>query len=103
MHALVVDDHDLPRFDVTDEVGVDDIERAGLAGEHPSAGALCSDAAQDEGPNPQRIAHAHQGFVGKSDQGIGADHLLQRVDQPVHDGGVEADGDQVDEDLGIRG
>ena len=58
---------------------------------------------EDQRPDTQRIAHAHQGFVGKGDQGIGADHLLQRVDQPVHDGGIEADGDQVDEDLGVGG
>ena len=62
-----------------------------------------ADAAQDQRPDAQRIAHAHQRLVGKGDQGIGADHLLQRVDQPVHDGGIEADGDQVDEDLGVGG
>ena len=62
-----------------------------------------ADAAQDQRADAQRIAHAHQGFVGQRDQGIGADHLLQRVDQPVHHGGIQADGDQVDEDLAVGG
>ena len=37
------------------------------------------------------------------DQRIGADHLLQRIDQPVDDGGIQADGDQMDEHLGVGG
>ena len=103
VHALVVDDDDLARLHVAHEFGADDVERAGLAGQHPAAGALGADAAQDQRPHAERVAHAHQRLVGQRDQRIGADHLLQRVDQPVHHGGIEADGDQVDEHLGVGG
>src|SRR6201999_4138694 len=105
VYALVVDDDDLPRLDVADEVGADDVQRAGFAGQDPAAsapiGRIVADAAQDQRPHAERIAHAHQGFVGKRDQGVGADHLLQRIDQPVHHGGIQADGDQVDKYLGV--
>ena len=40
VHALVVDDDDLAGLDVADEVGADDVQRAGLGGQHPAAGAL---------------------------------------------------------------
>ena len=103
VHALVVDDDDLARLDVAHEVGADDVERAGLAGQHPAAGALDADAAEDQRPHAQRVAHAHQRLVRQRDQRIGADHLLQRVDQPVDHGGIEADGDQVDEHLAVGG
>ena len=103
MHALVVDDDDLARLDVADEVGADDVERAGLAGQHPAAGALSADAAQDQRPHAQRVAHAHQRLVRQRHQRVGADHLLQRVDQTVHHGGIQADGDQMDEHFGVGG
>ena len=95
VHALVVDDDDLAGLDVAHELGADDVERAGLAGQDPAAGALGADAAEDQRAHAHRVAHAHQRLVRQRDQGIGADHLFQRVDQPVHDGGIQADGDQT--------
>ncbi len=72
--------------------------------EHPAASAIRrADAAQDQRPHAQRVAHAHQRLVGQRDQRIGAHHLLQRVDQPVDDGGIQADGDEVDEHLAVGG
>ena len=103
VHALVVDHDDLAGLHVAHEVGADDVERAGLAGQHPAAGALGADAAEDQRPHAERIAHAHQRLVGQRDQRIGADHLLQRVDQPIDHGGIQADRDQVDEHLGVGG
>ena len=62
-----------------------------------------ADAAEDQRPHAERVAHAHQRLVGQRDQRIGADHLLQRIDQPVDHGGIQADRDQVDEHLGVGG
>ncbi len=45
VHALVVDDDDLAGVDVADELGADDVERAGLAAEHPG-GRLAIGAAE---------------------------------------------------------
>ena len=104
MHALVVDDDDLAGLDVAHELGADDVERAGLAGQHPGDAAVGgADAAEDERADAQRIAHADQRLVAHRDQRIGADHLLQRVDQPVDHGRIEADGDEVDEHLAVGG
>ena len=103
MNALVVDHDQLARLNVAHEVGADDVERAGLAREHPTAGALVADAAQDQRSHTERVAYAHQRLGGQRHQRIGADHLLQRVDQPIDHGGVKADRDQVDEHLGIGG
>jgi hypothetical protein len=99
VHALVVDHDQLARLDVAHKVGADDVERAGLACQYPAAGALVADAAQDQWTHTERIAHAHQRLGRKRHQRIGAYHLLQRVDQPIDHGGVEADRDQVDEHL----
>ena len=41
-------------------------------------------------------------LVGQGDQGIGSHHLLDRVDQPVDDIGIQTDGDQMNEDLAIH-
>ena len=53
---VLVDDDDLARLDVADELGVDQIQRAGFAGEHPGV-AQFADAQR---PEPVRIAHADQ-------------------------------------------
>ena len=55
------------------------------------------------GRTPERVPRADQRAVVQRDQAVGALHLAQRVDQPVHHGGVEADGDEVDEHLAVRG
>ena len=102
--ALVVDDDDLARLHVADEVSADDVQRAGLARQHPAAGrAVAGDAAENKGAHAHRIAHAEQRLVGQGDQGIGADDAPQGVDQTVLDGGIERDGDEVDEHLAIGG
>ena len=68
MDAEVVDDHDLAGFDVADEVGADDVQRAGFAGEHPGVAALgVLQVAEDEGTDAHRVAGADQGLVGQRD------------------------------------
>ena len=50
-------DHDhLAGLDLAHEVGADDVEGCGLAGQHPAA----LDATEDERPEPVRIAHADE-------------------------------------------
>ena len=56
-----------------------------------------------ERPHAERIAHADDAFLRQRDQRIGALDLAQRVDQPLHDGVLEAGRDQVDDDLGVAG
>ena len=103
-HALVVDHDDLAGLDVAHEVGADDVERAGLAGQHIARPASPPrQLAEHQRPHAERVARADQRAVVQRHQAVGALHLLQRVDQPVHHGGVQADGDEVDEHLGIRG
>jgi hypothetical protein len=57
--------------------------------------------AEDEWPDALRIPNADQSVLRQGDQGIRADHLLQRIDQPVDHRRIKADGDEMDEDLGI--
>ena len=96
--ALVVDDDDLARLHVAHELGADDLERAGLARQHPAL----ADPSEDQRPHAERIAHAHQRRARQRHQGVGADDLLERVDQPVHDRRVKADRDEVDEHFAVR-
>ena len=104
LDALVVDDDDLAGFDVADEFGADDVERAGFAGQDPGIAALgVLQLAKDEGADAHWVAGADQGLVGEGDQGIGADDLFEGVDQAVDDGGIFAHGDEVDEDLAVHG
>ena len=60
-----------------------------------------ADAPQDQGPDPERIAHADQGLAGHGDQGIGAFHLSEGVDQALDDARAMAGGEKVDDDFGV--
>ena len=59
--------------------------------------------AEDQGAHAERITHAHQRLIRQRHQRIGTDNLLQRIDQPIDDGGIQADRDQVDKHFGIGG
>ena len=103
VHAAIVDHHDLAGFDVTHEFGAADVERAGFAGEHPAGGAVgVGQAAEDQRADAERVSHAEQGLFGEGDQRVGADDLLQRVDEAIDHGGIQADGDEVDEHLAVH-
>ena len=103
VHAAMIDDDDFAGIHVPHEFGTDDVQRAGFADEHP--GRICAgqvDAAENQGAHAKGVSHADQGFVGQGDERIGADDLFERVDQAVHDSGIEADCDEVDEDFAIH-
>ncbi len=102
-HALLIDDDDLAGLHVAHELGADDVERAGLRRQHPAGKRVGADPPQDQRAHAQRIAHADQRLVRERHQRVGADDLLERVDQPVRHGRVQADRDEVDEHLGIGG
>ncbi len=97
--TVAIDDHDLARLDITDEFGADDVQGAGFGGENRGIIEL----PQYEGSNAETVAHADQGVVRHGDQGIGAFDLAQGVDHSVDDRRKGADGDEMNDDLGIAG
>src|SRR6516162_4991749 len=99
LHATPVDDDDLSRLDIADELGADDVERAGLRGEDPGVG----EAAENQWPYAERIAQSDQLLLRERHQRKGTLDLPQRVDQPVDDGLFEAGRDQVNDNLGVAG
>ena len=60
------------------------------------------DAAQDQGPDPGRVAHADQGLAGHGDQGLGAFPLLAGVAEALDDRRTLPGGEQVDARSGAR-
>jgi hypothetical protein len=69
---FLVDDDHLAGFDVADEVGADDVERAGLRGDDVGVAEL----AQHQRAHAQRIAHADHHVLGDQRQRIGALDLV---------------------------
>ncbi len=77
--SLLVDDDDLARLHVAHELGVDQIQRAGLARKHPAIVQL-ADAKRTE---PMRIAHADQLGLRHDDERKGAFDPAHRLDEIV--------------------
>ena len=65
---VLIDDHYLPWLDVAHEPGVDQIQRAGLARQHPGV----INTAEAQGPESVGIANANQLVLGHDDQRVGA-------------------------------
>src|SRR4029079_17459452 len=76
LDSLAGDDHHLAIFHLADEFSIDDVERAGLGGEHPSLAEL----AQHQRPDAMRRADTVHLFVGAPHEGIGAFDLEHRLD-----------------------
>ena len=64
-HAIRVDDDHLARLDLAYEVRADDVERRGLASEHPPR----LDPAQHERPEAVAVAHADEARVVHEHEG----------------------------------
>lgn len=96
--GAVQDDH-LARLHVADEVGADDVERAGLAAQHVAV----ADPAQDQRPNAQRVAHADHHVLGQRDQRVGAFHLAERLDHAVDHRAAAGGRHQVDDHFRVGG
>ena len=105
-HPGRIDGHDLAWVDLADEVGADDIQGAGLAGDDVAGAARrlgIAVAAEAEGPDAERVTGGHQRVAGEEKQAVGA------VDpgQGAAEGGVEAAAggahQQATEHLGVAG
>src|SRR5690349_23478540 len=68
LDPLAGDDHDLAVLDLAHELGADDVQGAGLRGEHPGVTEL----AEYERADAIGIARADQLLVGEADKSIGA-------------------------------
>ncbi len=82
-------------LNVADELGPDDVERAGLRRQH----RLAIQVAQHKGPDAQGIAHADQLLLGQRHQGVAALDLAQGVDELRDDLAGPRAGDQVQDHL----
>ena len=91
-------DHHLAGLDLADELGADDVERAGLRGEHPAV----ADPAEHQRAHAERVADADELGAGHRDDGEGALDAAQRVLQPLGDGLLDRARHQVDDALGVR-
>ena len=106
VHARRVDDEHLARLDLAHEVRADDVERGGLAGEHPPA----FDAAEHERPEPVRVAHADEvRFVHHHEREATlelGEHTLQRLLEVATVGtfaGCVLGGDELGHERGVGG
>ena len=79
--AVLGDDDDLAVLDLAQELGADDVERAGLGGEHVGG----AEPAQDQRADADGVAGADQHVVGQADEGIGAFDLADRLDEALDD------------------
>ena len=86
-----------PGLDVAHEIGVDDVERAGFRGDDPRLG----EAADNERPDPKRVAQADDRILRQRGERIGAFDLVERIDEPVDDRALFAGRDKMVDDFGI--
>ncbi len=99
VEALPVNADELPRLDVPNERGLQQIEGAGLGRQEvPVLEAAEREGAEPPGvPDPQELVLVHQ------DQGVGAPDLAEGLDRRLHQAAGIGAGDQVEDDLGVRG
>ena len=101
--AVGVDDQQLARLELADEVGAGDVERRRLRGQHPALVQL----AQAQGPEAVRVADADEALVVEQDQ---RERALQRR-QHRHEGrlqvvvgmGVEVADQQLGDQVAVAG
>ena len=99
LDAVLGDHHDLAVLDVAHEARADDVEGAGLRGQDVAAVEL----AEHQRADAERVAGADQLLVGQRDEGVGALDLriasMKRSTKRLLAGA----GDEVEDDLGVRG
>ena len=99
LDAVGGDGDDFAVLDLAHELGADDVERAGLGGQHIGR----AEAAEHERADADGIARADQHVVGETDERIGAFDLAQRLDEALDDAPALRAGHQVQDDLGVGG
>ena len=65
------------------------------------ASCLRGQDAEAKRPNAHRVAHGDDGVFGQEEERVGAANPGERVGDAILDGDLFADGDEVDEDLGV--
>lgn len=96
--GAVQNDH-LARFDIPDELGADDIQRAAFAAKNIAV----ADFTQHQRTYTQWITDADHHVVGKGDQRIGALDLTQRFHHAVDHRSAAGGRHQMDDNLGVGG
>ena len=94
--AVFVDDDDFARLDLADELRVDEVERAGLAGEDVGAVEL----AERERAEAERIAHADDLALAHHHEREGALDLAQRGEDAAGAGRLR---EEVQDDFAVDG
>ena len=97
-HTIVVDDDDLPRFDVAHEGGPDRIEGACLRGQHPAI----TEARQGERAVAQTITHTDEPIDASDDERERSVQQGHHLDEPIFEGGAVSMRDQLRDDGRIR-
>ena len=97
LHAPLAQRDDLPWLDLTLVARVDQVERAGLRGDHEGV----TDPAEDERTEAPRIAGRDDPVLGQEDERVGPPHLTERVDDPPEEHLLLRGRDQVDDDLAV--
>ncbi len=93
-----VDHDELARTHVTFELGADEVERAGLGGQHP----VVAEPPDDQRSEAERVAEAEQPALGEGDDRRGAFEPAERVADRVRErSGIV--GDQRADQLGVGG
>ncbi len=97
--AVARDDDDLAVLDLAHELGADDVEGARLGGQHPRL----AEAAEHQRPDTDGITRADHHVVGDAGERVGAFDLQQRIHEALDDAALLGAGDQMEDDLGVRG
>jgi hypothetical protein len=97
LRAVLIEDNDLAVFYVTHILRADDIESAGFRSKYGAAIEL----ADYQRANTERVASAHQFFVGETDERVCALKLPQAFDEAVDKAVAPSARNKVKNDLGV--
>ena len=97
-HPILVQDHQLARFDFADRLSPDQIKGAGLGGHQPTL----PEPPQTEWAETIRISGSDHTIIRQDHHREGAPHLIERVNHPRQQSVASRMCDQVDDHLTVR-
>ena len=99
--AAFVERDELTGLDLADEGRADDVQRGGLARDHPAVSQL----PDHKRPEPLRVARCVQGVLVHVDEGVGAADLRKDAGRGLLDSadGLSSARDQLGQHVGVRG
>ena len=97
LQPVLVDEDHLPRLDFADELGLDEIEGAGLGGD--DVGAV--EPAKSQGAETVGVAHGDHPGLGEKYQAVGSLDGLQGLSHPIGKEIALSVGEQVNDDFGV--